>query len=285
MGRSLKGTLSHSFAELAAGERAGWRPSLVVTPTIVELGRRLLISNLDFQCSDQGTLCNGIQFFTLFPDRADIRRGDDPRSQIARQKVVESLRLSTAIRMNAAFPIITPVLPLPVTNPRICAADAGYLENYGVELAAAWIERNQEWLKDQTGGVTLIEIRAYTQELKKKVESNRGRKSDGQAKAGAAEKTRWESLIAGARGLCDRLTPDARGLEVLTTPFETYTTARKAVMIYTNNASVARLQTSFAEKAGDVDSPFFKTFVLTCTEEAPLGGASRSAPASGSTTC
>ena len=117
VGTSLKGTLSHSFAELAAGERAGWRPSLVVTPTIVELGRRLLISNLDFHSSDQGTLCNGIQFFTLFPDRADIRRGDTP--QIARQKVVESLRLSTAIRMNAAFPMITPVLPLPVKSHRI----------------------------------------------------------------------------------------------------------------------------------------------------------------------
>ena len=93
------------------GERAGWRPSLVVTPTIVELGRRLLISNLDFSSSDKGTLCNGIQFFQLFPDRAGLRRSDDP--QIARQKVLESLSLSTAIRMNAAFPIITPCCRCP----------------------------------------------------------------------------------------------------------------------------------------------------------------------------
>ena len=127
---------------------------------------------------------------------------------------------------------------------------------------------------DETGGVTLIEIRAYTQELKQKVERNRGRKSDGQAKAGAAEKTWWESLIADAQGLCDRLIhPDAQGLEVLTTPFETYTTARKAAMIGNNDAQVTRLQTYFAEKAGDIDldPPFFKTFVLTCTEETPLG--------------
>ncbi len=269
VGTSLKGRLSHSFAELAAGERAGWRPSLVVTPTIVELGRRLLISNLDFRSSDQGTLCNSIQFFTLFPDRAGIRRSG---AQIARQKVVESLRLSTAIRMNAAFPIITPVLPLPVKSPRIRAADAGYLENYGVELAAAWIERNQEWLVEETGGVTLIEIRAYTEKLKQEVERNPGRKSDGQAKAGAAEKTWWESLIAGAQGLCDPLThPDARGLEVLTTPFETYTTARKAAMIGNNDAQVTRLQAYFAKETKDKDPPFFEKFVLICTEEAPLG--------------
>ncbi|MGA7497254.1 MAG: tetratricopeptide repeat protein, partial [Isosphaeraceae bacterium] len=269
VGTSLKGRLSHSFAELAAGERAGWRPSLVVTPTIVELGRRLLISNLDFRSSDQGTLCNSIQFFTLFPDRADIRRSG---AQIARQKVVESLRLSTAIRMNAAFPIITPVLPLPVKSPRIRAADAGYLENYGVELAAAWIERNREWLVEETGGVTLIEIRAYTEKLKQEVERNPGRKSDGQAKAGAAEKTWWESLIAGAQGLCDPLThPDARGLEVLTTPFETYTTARKAAMIGNNDAQVTRLQAYFAKETKDKDPPFFEKFVLICTEEAPLG--------------
>ena len=74
-----------------------------------------------------------------------------------------------------------------------------------------------------------------------------------------------------AQGLSDRLTPHARGLEVLSTPLDTYTTARKAAMINTNNALVARLEDYFARAGKDGDPPFFKRFTLTCSEEAPLG--------------
>ena len=79
-------------------------------------------------------------------------------------------------------------------KPQDPRADAGYVENYGVELAVAWIEHNQEWLVENTGGVTLIEIRAYTQELKAEHEWNPGRKSDGQAKAGAA-RAWWKAAL------------------------------------------------------------------------------------------
>ena len=40
-------TLDRSFASLRDGEAAGWRPSLVLSPMVVETGRRLLFSNLD----------------------------------------------------------------------------------------------------------------------------------------------------------------------------------------------------------------------------------------------
>ena len=53
---------------------------------------------------------------------------------------------------------------------------------------------------EETGGVTLIEIRAYTEKLKQEVERNPGRKSDGQAKAGAAEKTWWKASLRAPRG-------------------------------------------------------------------------------------
>ena len=39
--------LDISFDELRAGEAEGWRPSLVISPMVVETGRRLLFSNLD----------------------------------------------------------------------------------------------------------------------------------------------------------------------------------------------------------------------------------------------
>src|SRR5262249_9650533 len=45
----LGGALDATFAAVGAGEAAGWRPSLVFSPMLVEDGRQLLISNLDLK--------------------------------------------------------------------------------------------------------------------------------------------------------------------------------------------------------------------------------------------
>ena len=67
-------------------------------------------------------------------------------------------RLLTAARMTATFPLITPAVYLP-TRPAVRVVDSGFRDNYGVELAADWIFQNREWLKANTSGVVLIQIR------------------------------------------------------------------------------------------------------------------------------
>ena len=67
-------------------------------------------------------------------------------------------RLSTAARMASTFPLITPAVYLP-TRPAVRVVDSGFRDNYGVELAADWIFQNREWLKANTSGVALIQIR------------------------------------------------------------------------------------------------------------------------------
>ena len=47
--------------------------------------------------------------------------------------------------MNASFPYISPAVSLPVDPPRR-VVDAGYYDNYGVNLAAAWAYMNREWI-------------------------------------------------------------------------------------------------------------------------------------------
>ncbi len=37
--------------------------------------------------------------------------------------------------------------------------DAGYYDNYGVDVAAAWILMNREWLAEHCSGVLLVQIR------------------------------------------------------------------------------------------------------------------------------
>ena len=152
---ALTQTMPHldcSFRSLREGERAGWRPSLVFSPMMIEDGRQLLISNLDLQSvvHNRGAFeaqqqrrevisHEGVEFFRLFPNAAEFR-------------------LATAARMNASFPYVFPAVPLP-TDPRRRVVDAGYYDNYGVSLAASWLFNNSAWIQERASKVAVIQIR------------------------------------------------------------------------------------------------------------------------------
>jgi beta-lactamase superfamily II metal-dependent hydrolase len=205
-----RGSLATSFSALSTGEAEGWRPSLIVTPMMVEEGRPLLVSNLDLAYLDE------LELFRLFPRAA-------------------GLRLSTVIRMNAAFPLVTPAATIPTLPPRR-VVDAGYYDNYGVMTAAAWIRQHQDWLTANTSGVLLIQIRAYP--------------------------------IASVDNV-DRIGEYLhRTLQGTTTPLEGYTAAKKRAMIERNDSLVASLQESFQRSVPN--QHFFTTVVLESQEEAAL---------------
>jgi tetratricopeptide (TPR) repeat protein len=131
--------IAGKFTDLAPGEWEGWRPSLIVSPSLAGVGRPLLISNLEL-----GSLGGGVELFELLPGALDIS-------------------LATALRLNAAFPWITPDVPLP-TYPPLYPLDAGYLDNDGLVLATDWIWKHRRWLLTNTSGVGLIRIRTYRDE-------------------------------------------------------------------------------------------------------------------------
>jgi hypothetical protein len=152
--RDLNGSLNRTVRSLRAGEWEGWRPSLVFSPTLVEDGRRLLISNLDLDplTGARGSLwtretgsreglysLSAVEFFRLFPD-------------------ADEFRLSTAVRMNASFAYVSPVCALPM-KPAYRVVDAAYYDNFGVNVAASWIHANREWIEKNTSGVVLLQIR------------------------------------------------------------------------------------------------------------------------------
>ena len=68
------------------------------------------------------------------------------------------LLLSTAARMSASFPYVSPAVDLPSVPP-LRVVDAGYYDNYGVDLAAAWIFANRYWLEENTSGVLVVQVR------------------------------------------------------------------------------------------------------------------------------
>jgi hypothetical protein len=168
------------FTDFRELERRGRLPSLIFSPMTVEDGRRLLISNLDlrrvacrtnggewahppakeyppralafsagagpFDADPKGEALSSlsfsaIEFFKLFPGQA-----------------ANGFRISTAARMSATFPFVSPVVNLP-TDPSLRVVDAGYYDNYGIDVAADWLFQNREWIAANCSGVALIQIR------------------------------------------------------------------------------------------------------------------------------
>jgi hypothetical protein len=148
-GRTLESswrTLDATFANLLPGEAAGWRPSLILSPMVVETGAPLLISNLNLsEMSSEGSPY--LTFFQLFPGSRD------------------SFRLRTAVRMNATFPYASPIVALP-TEPTRRVIDAGYFENFGIATTVQFLRMPSvvRWIKENVAAIALVQIRSSRME-------------------------------------------------------------------------------------------------------------------------
>jgi hypothetical protein len=69
-----------------------------------------------------------------------------------------NLRILTALRMNATFPVVLPNVWLP-SNPVIDVMDGGLRDNYGVSTSLRFLSHMQKWIEANTRGVLLIQIR------------------------------------------------------------------------------------------------------------------------------
>jgi hypothetical protein len=226
-----------TFADLAPGEEAGWRPSLVFSPMLVEDGRRLLVSNLDLEklTTSNGNYVTGdrfysqssFEFFKLFPASWS------------------KLRVSAPARMSASFPYFSPATVLP-SNPRRRVVDAGYYDNYGVTIAANWLEEmlnspsDREVFKDNVSGVAVVEIR------------------DGQTDRG---------IRPVGIGVEKRNSALSRGAEELSSPLEGLFSARDSVALYRNDEKLDWLSTRFNS---DFEAGFFTNVLFQLSGSVPL---------------
>jgi hypothetical protein len=191
-------------------------PSIILSPMMIEDGRRLLISNLDLRAlssaggSEVTVNASGsdsrlyslsaVEFFRLFP-------------------YATNFHLATGVRMSASFPYVSPAVNLPTDPPRR-VVDAGYYDNYGIQLAAAWVQVNLDWLIHQTSGVVLVQIRdAISEEERLDVVD--------------APTGFWATL--------------ARGAQFFTSPPEAAEEARSASGLFRNDQDVQALSTLFSD--------------------------------------
>ncbi len=258
--------LGRPLQAYAADERMGWRPSLVFTPMMVEDGRRLLISNLDLAFATRN-----VGGLLLEPSSRKIERpafqGGDFDLSIHEEDEVFSLsaveffrlfpragdfRVTTAIRMSASFPWVSPAINLPTLPPRR-VVDAAYYDNYGINLSALWLSKMSQWLHENTSGVLVVQIRD---------------------KVSQGARTEIDFDRVGETGsLLDRLVWHGGsklfepGLQAITTPLAGLSNAQQWTMAFRNDEQVDLQDLLFDELSGQ---DFFRTVVFECPVDVSL---------------
>jgi hypothetical protein len=144
------GYLDKQLKDYAADEKAANIPLMFFNSVITRDSRKMMI------CSQP------LRFMMRPPtDTTNIPAADpdaiDYISFFAKQDPY-SLRILSALRMNATFPIVLPNVWLP-SNPVIDVMDAGLRDNYGQETTLRFLTSFEDWIKENTSGVLILQIR------------------------------------------------------------------------------------------------------------------------------
>lgn len=139
----------------ADDEKRAQIPMLIFAPTIINDHRRLYI------CAQPVSYLSRPTGKDYRPRLTDVD-GVDFQRMFGKQGA-DSLRISSAVRMNATYPYILPYVTLP-SKPVIKVMDAGMRDNFGLSTSAKFLYAFRDWLNANTSGVVLVQIRQYKRE-------------------------------------------------------------------------------------------------------------------------
>jgi hypothetical protein len=135
--------LDHNLGYYADYEQTGEIPLMILSPTVVNDGRRMLISpqNLLFltQNNSERDIYENLDFQSMFKNPSDIR-------------------FTSVLRASSTFPFVMPMVTMP-TTPEIQLMDAGIRDNYGTKTTLAVLRKVNSWIARNTSGVVIIRIR------------------------------------------------------------------------------------------------------------------------------
>jgi hypothetical protein len=147
---NTRGLLDKQLKDYAADEKAAKIPLIFYNSVVTRDSRKMIISTQPVSFMMQGWQ-DTTKIPVMDPDVIDFA------SFFEKQNPYD-LRILTAMRMNATFPIVLPNVWLP-SNPVIDVMDAGLRDNYGQETSLRFAEAFDEWIKENTSGVLMIQIR------------------------------------------------------------------------------------------------------------------------------
>ncbi|GIV38105.1 MAG: hypothetical protein KatS3mg032_2484 [Cyclobacteriaceae bacterium] len=150
LNQSTEGMMDKPLSAYAGAEARAIIPIIILSPTIVNDGRKLFIGaqpvsylNMDIHS---------------WPEYPDAKIGGVDFQRLFSQHGASNLRFLTALRMCATFPYITPNTTLP-TNPPVQIMDAGISDNFGISDAVRFMFAFQQWIEKNASEIILISIR------------------------------------------------------------------------------------------------------------------------------
>lgn len=131
--------LAKTLGDYHSAELSAEIPSLIITPSIINDSRRLIVSNfpLRFLCTNND---ENIDYQTFFSKNS-----------------ADALNYATLLRMNASFPYVLPSVSLP-TEPKVEVFDAGLKDNFGMKTTLNYIEKLKAWFEKNTSQIVILQI-------------------------------------------------------------------------------------------------------------------------------
>lgn len=153
---NTRGLLDIRLGDLEASEQLALAPALVLSPTSINDGRRLVIAS------------RPAAFLTAITPQATLQQPSQAEAiefrRLFDQHGPDSLKLTSALRMSATFPYITPITTLP-SQPPMRVMDAGVRDNYGYRITLAWLATFRSWIEEHTSGVVVLQLRDTQKQL------------------------------------------------------------------------------------------------------------------------
>jgi hypothetical protein len=150
LNRNTKGLLNKHIGDYSEDEKAANIPLMFFNSVVTRDSRKMIISTQPVSFMMQGWQ-DTTRMPPMDPDAVDF-------AAFFKKQDPYNLRLLTALRMNATFPIVLPNVWLP-SNPVIDVMDAGLRDNYGEETTLRFLENFEDWITKNTSGVLIMQIR------------------------------------------------------------------------------------------------------------------------------
>ena len=126
--------LDKPLAFYKAKEMTAEIPTMIFSPSIISNNKQLIISPIEHRFINEERYYDGNSL-----------------------EGIDSVKLSSILRMNATFPYIMPIITTPEPE-KLNVMDAGLIDNFGIKIMSEYIRENKKWINENTSGVILIKI-------------------------------------------------------------------------------------------------------------------------------
>ena len=145
------GLLDKNIGFYKSEERDAHIPLMILNSVITRDLRKLMVCTQPLSFMMQATFTDSTSKISG-PDAVDF-------AAMFKDENPMNLRFLTALRMNATYPYILPNVWLP-SSPVIDVMDAGLRDNYGQETSLRFLNVFKDWIKQNTRGVLIVQVRA-----------------------------------------------------------------------------------------------------------------------------